>query len=464
MTPPAARWAALGQVLRRRRRAIIVAQWLVVGFYAVLLLVPPLLPLPDAQSRIFNHLTVFAEFVFWGIWWPFVLLSMVVAGRWWCGVLCPEGALTEAASRVGLGRSIPRWMRWGGWPFVGFTLTTVYGQMVSVYQYPQAAALVLGGSTVAAVLVGLVYGKGKRVWCRHLCPVSGVFALLAKLSPLSYRTDQVQWEAYNRARRDGKQDRMPPPDCAPLIALKQLDSASDCHMCSRCSGYKGAIALTSRPLGSEVVTPPVARPPNVWEFVLIVYGLLGVAVGAFHWSASPWFVTAKQSLAVWLFDHGGGWWVETTTPWWLLTHYDANNDVFTLLDGACLVGYIALTAALLGSLVAGALAVANRVLGRWQWRRLYHLSYSLIPLAGVGVFLGLSMTTLALLKAEGLPLWWRAEARVVLMGLAAAWSAHLAWQVTGRYASGLRRGLAWLATVLCQAPVLGAWWLLFWGW
>ena len=51
-------------------------------------------------------------------------------------------------------------MRWGGWPFVAFVLTTVYGQMVSVYQYPQAALLVLlGGSTVAAVAVGWVYTR-----------------------------------------------------------------------------------------------------------------------------------------------------------------------------------------------------------------------------------------------------------------------------------------------------------------
>ena len=60
-------------------------------------------------------------------------------------------------------------MRWGGWPFVAFVLTTVYGQMVSVYQYPQAALLVLGGSTVAAVAVG---------WCtpRASAPGAGICA------------------------------------------------------------------------------------------------------------------------------------------------------------------------------------------------------------------------------------------------------------------------------------------------
>ncbi len=62
----------------------------VVGLYACLLIVPAWLALPDHQAHILTHLTVFAEFVFWGVWWPFVLISMVLMGRVWCGVFCPK--------------------------------------------------------------------------------------------------------------------------------------------------------------------------------------------------------------------------------------------------------------------------------------------------------------------------------------------------------------------------------------
>ena len=83
--------AAAGEWLRTHAHVVRRLQWAVVLAYAVLLVVPALLPLPGPTARAWNHLTVLAEFAFWGIWWPFVLLSMVLMGRAWCGVFCPEG-------------------------------------------------------------------------------------------------------------------------------------------------------------------------------------------------------------------------------------------------------------------------------------------------------------------------------------------------------------------------------------
>lgn len=185
--------------MRRHGAFIRSLQWIVVAVYALLILVPVFLPLPDETAHLWSNLTLIAQFAFWGIWWPFVLVSMVLMGRVWCGVLCPEGALTEFASKHGRGRAIPRWVRWGGWPFVAFALTTIYGQMVSVYQYPKAVLLVLGGSTVGAIIIGYLYGRDKRVWCKYLCPVNGVFGLLAKLAPLHYKVNEDAWREIGRA-------------------------------------------------------------------------------------------------------------------------------------------------------------------------------------------------------------------------------------------------------------------------
>src|ERR1700712_1373779 len=215
IAPPPSRLRQASLWMHQHQNAIHRIQWIVVAVYAFLILVPAVMPLPDGSAHLWNNLTLAAQFVFWGIWWPFVLLSMVLLGRVWCGVLCPEGALAEFASKHGRGKAIPHWMRWGGWPFVAFGLTTIYGQMVSVYQYPKAVLLVLGGSTLAAMGIGLLYGREKRVWCKYLCPVNGVFALLARLAPVHFKVDEQAWKrSYTGGERG---HRVIPINCAPLV-------------------------------------------------------------------------------------------------------------------------------------------------------------------------------------------------------------------------------------------------------
>jgi len=61
---------SLGLALQRYRLSIQLLQWLIVGFYLLLLIIPALSPLPPREAQIFNNLTLFAQFMFWGIWCP----------------------------------------------------------------------------------------------------------------------------------------------------------------------------------------------------------------------------------------------------------------------------------------------------------------------------------------------------------------------------------------------------------
>ena len=283
--------------LPRQRRNGLAAQWVIVVFYLLLVAVPAFLPQPNADSRVFSaefaawheRLVLLAQYLFWGVWWPFVILSMMLVGRLWCGVLCPEGTLAEFASRHGRGGAIPQWIRWNGWPFVAFVLTTIYGQLISVYDYAQAALLILGGSSIAAVAVGWLYGRGTRVWCRYLCPVTGVFALLARLAPMHFRVDPQRWK------------RMPARtaavDCPPLLDVSKLQSAAQCHNCGRCSGHRDAVDLVLRSPSAEILS---ATAPHGNDAILLIFGLLGVAIGAFQWTVSPYFIKAKLAVAGWL--------------------------------------------------------------------------------------------------------------------------------------------------------------------
>ncbi len=453
--PRAGTLARLGDALRRHRRLIAGIQWCIVLVYAVLVGVPAFLPLPQSGATLLGNLTLFAQFAFWGLWWPFVILSIVLFGRIWCGLLCPEGAIAEFASRHGLGRAIPHWMRWGGWPFLAFACTTIYGQLISVYEYPRATLLILGGSTVAAAAVGLTWGRNARLWCRYLCPVNGVFALLAKLAPLHFAVDRAAW-----ARHPDRPRRI---DCAPLIDVRHMRSASNCHACGRCSGHRDAVALALRRPNAEILAARPGRGDGTGA-VLLLFGLLGVACGAFQWSVSPWFVALRQWAAEWLVEHDSYALLEAQAPWWLLTNYPQVNDAFTWLDGLAILAYIAAYTLLAGASGWLALRGAQHVAGRgsFDWRT---LSLGLIPVAAAGLFLGLSMLTLTQLRAEG----WLPPGIGLLRGLivggALAWSAWLGARIVGRSpATTTRRALAW-ALYLVPPVIAGAnWYLMFAVW
>ncbi|MBV7482080.1 4Fe-4S binding protein [Bordetella sp. BOR01] len=433
-------------------------QWGIVGVYAFLLIVPPLLPLPDNAATVFNNLTIVAQFAFWGVWWPFVLVSIPLLGRAWCGWLCPEGMLTEWASERGQGRSIPKWMRWGGWPFVAFALTTIYGQLVSVYQYPLAVLAVLGGSTMAAMVVGWRYGRSKRVWCKYLCPVNGVFNLLAKLAPWHFKVNEDAWRH--------PVIRIEPINCAPLVPLRHMKGAGDCHMCGRCNDYRGAIALTPRSPEEEIVRVATG---DGWQTALICFGLMGIAIGAFLWSASPWFVTAKQWAAVWLVEHDILWPLMDNAPWFILTHYPEMNDSFSWLDGAGILMFVVGSTVIVGGGAFAALWAADRVapasLPGGRLAGLHKLAQALIPAAGVGVFLGLSATTVTLLGHEGVNTGWADPVRFTLLTLAVAWSLRLGWRLLAQRAVAWpRKAAAWLLMAGGLAPFCTAWILFFAVW
>ena len=450
---------SFGRWMRDNQRVIRRIQWFVVIFYAILINVPAVRALPPQTAHIWNNVTLFAQFLFWGIWWPFVLISMVLLGRVWCGVFCPEGSLSEWASRYGRGGAIPRWVRWGGWPFVAFVGTTIYGQMISVYQYPKATLLILGGSTLGAIIIGYLYGRNVRVWCRYLCPVNGVFGLLSKLAPIHFQTDPELWQA---SRASG--ERPPAINCPTLLSLKDLQSGSDCHSCGRCEGHRGAIQLTVSTPGSELIQESASRATLV-EFLLITYGLCGIAIGAFHWSASPWFISIKQALATWLISNDWLWPMQTHLPWWIFTNYPEQNDVLNLLDGTLLLTYISVTGIVCGSVLGGLLFLSQRSLAHFNRQALFHLSHALIPLAGTGVFLGLSAITVTMLRAEHAPLFWVSPVRAALLIGASCWGLMLFWKITGQYAtSNIRRVLATGFGAATIVFITSAWWLLFWGW
>ena len=282
-----------------------------------------------------------------------------------------------------------------------------------------------------------------------MCPVSGVFALLARLTPVHFRIDRESWDRYP--------GRTGAVDCAPLLDVKHLKGASQCHACGRCSGYRDAVQLAARSPNAEILADK--QHASTAEAMLLIFGLLGVAIGAFQWSASPWFIQIKQRSAEWLVEREIFWPLDESPAWWLLTRYAEANDVFTWLDGAAILAYIGAVALVLGGAVFALTSISAR-LARIDWRS---LAMGMTPLAGIGLFLGLSMMTVNHLRAEGILLPWLPWARGILLGSGILWSLYLGFNLL-RDASPLRQVVAFVFYAAAAAIIGIIWSIQFYVW
>lgn len=254
----------IGGFLQRRQDVVRRVQWGVVAVYLALLLVPVLVP----QAFVLGGGARITEAVFWGIWWPVAIFATLLCGQFWCGLLCPDGTVTEFLSRHGRAGKISLRMRWPGWPLLLFTFITLAWHFFDARRVPAATLALLGGGSLAAWATGHYLGRGKRLWCRYLCPAGSVFSLLSRAAMLHFRVDRDKWDAAPRP--------LPRPvDCPQLLDVRRLNGNAECSMCARCSGHRAAVTLALRVPGAEIAAlrEEEANPRDAFAICFVLIGL-----------------------------------------------------------------------------------------------------------------------------------------------------------------------------------------------
>lgn len=117
----------------------------------------------------------------WGLWWPWLLLSVVLGARSWCSY-CPLEALGGLAARWRRPQSPPRWLqRSGPWlamtGFLAILITELAADMLAI---PRHTGWLLLALLAATVLVDQLFGA--RSWCKFLCPLGRMISQFSKLS------------------------------------------------------------------------------------------------------------------------------------------------------------------------------------------------------------------------------------------------------------------------------------------
>ena len=190
-----------------------------------------------------------------------VLVATLVVGNAFCGWICPLGTVQDGLWAAARKLRLPQWrpsartdrvLRYGRFVVLAVVMGASYvtGRLWFADYDPYftifslhwlfgwSDALIVGVVITAVVLAGSLFVE--RLWCRYLCPLGAVFAVLGRFSLFKIRRDAATCTDCTLCDRP----------CPAGITVSKADPAvnSDCIGCLDClttCPVKGALTLSA---------------------------------------------------------------------------------------------------------------------------------------------------------------------------------------------------------------------------
>ncbi len=208
---------------------------------------------------------IFTTALFWGIFWPFfIVTTLPLFGRIFCGI-CPHGFLGKYITKVGLNRSMPKWLKNR---FIGLMLLFlgwwgVYYTFPGVFRTPLGTAVLFSVMTAVAFLFYFLYKE--MAYCKYICPIGTVLRGYSKLSFTwfgSYNTACSDCRSFDCARSC-------PYGLSPFNFNKK-GSMDDCTLCMECTHSCEAINFRFVKPGYAIYKRFKPLKAEVWGYILIL--------------------------------------------------------------------------------------------------------------------------------------------------------------------------------------------------
>ena len=419
-----------------------------------LMIIPLFTRQTDVNSTIWNNVRLASTFLFWGLWFPLVFTSVIFAGRLWCGVLCPMGAASEWANKIGFKRPVPAWLRWEGTPILSFLLITILGQTVDVRDVNTAMLEIFGGTLVLALLIGLLFGRQKRAWCRHACPIGLLLGIFSRLGIVQL-SPKIPHPGGDRYAERGV--------CPTMVDINHKAESRHCIQCFRCvkPTSPGGLFLRFRPAGEEIANIREYNPN--WAEIWFMFMATGIALGGFLWLILPQYQTIRQYVGDWFINHGW-YWVGNVGPAWLMSVNPLQNQSYNWLDFMMITGFM-LSCMLLSVLILSiATALSSWFAGHFGAdstfkQRFVELGYQFTPIAMISIILGLGDQLFKQIALSGVSPLILEYSKIGLFILAITWSITLGYRILVKQGTQLKgRFVALMPGILGSLLVAYAWW------
>jgi transcriptional regulator with AAA-type ATPase domain len=170
-----------------------------------------------------------ANLIVWGIWWPFLILSIIFSARSWCGY-CPLPAISDGINFYrrkfpAVPSGIVKYGIWIG--IAGFALILLAEHAAHMFTAAHATSIllltILGGATITNFFFG------KRSWCKHICPLGKMIANSSALSLVELGSNSNVCSSQCQTH-DCVKERTCPMGLHPSAAA----ASKDCILCLSC--------------------------------------------------------------------------------------------------------------------------------------------------------------------------------------------------------------------------------------
>ncbi len=236
----------------------------------------PLLLLIVAGCLSGTGLSTPANTLVWALWWPALLVSVLLGARSWCSY-CPLSGIALLLEKLPLKkRQEPRWLRQqGAWLGLGSLLAILLiERFFDLFHRPFATGLLLAVLLALTLLFGLIFGV--RSWCRQLCPLGRMIGFCSRTSLLELRSNNKI--CHSQCRVD---DCIRVKECPMGLHPTAAGSTDDCILCGTCIRQcpHDSICLNLRYPWLGLTE----RPEASWGMALFAPAVLAVLL----WQALP---------------------------------------------------------------------------------------------------------------------------------------------------------------------------------